>query len=697
MKNVNVRSFSILLLLNLIFLSFLGKAQLKSLTYLNSISGQRTVAGQHNREPNSSPSQWTNQIHSTTGKYPALWSGDFLFQADNIANRQTMINQAKVEWANGAIVNLMYHACPPTQNEPCNWDGGVVSDLTDAQWNELITNGTNLNNRWKARLDVIANYLQDLENNGVEVLFRPFHEMNQGIFWWAGRPGANGTRRLYQITRDYLQNTKGLTNLIWVWNLQDFGSLASDLNNYDPGSNYWDVLSMDMYYSDGQGYTSAKYNAMVNKAGSKPIAIGECAVLPSSSLLASQPRWTFFMGWAELVFSNNSTAAIQSVYGASNVVTLDEMPGWANVGSGGCSGSGATLPGTVQAESYCQMSGVQKETTTDTGGGQNVGYIESGDWMAYRVNVPTTGTYTVQYRVASQSGGGSIRLESLGGSATYGTINIPSTGGWQTWTTISHNVTLNAGTQDLALDAVVGGFNINWISFSGGGGGGTNLAYNRPVSVSSTEAGGNIASNAVDANGTTRWSSVYSDPQWISVDLGANYNVSRVRVAWETASAKNYYLEGSTNGTTWFNMRTISNNTALVNDHTGLSSAARYIRLYCTARNTQYGYSIYELEVYGTAGARERTSELSGDAEVLSIYPNPLKGRTVLNVNVEDPGMAVLELMNSAGVKALSLHNGPLERGQHAFSFEASSLRPGIYLAMLTINGKRTVKKFVKE
>src|SRR5687768_8270528 len=131
MKNENVRSFSILLLLFLLHMNFSGFGQLKSLTYLNSISGQRTVAGQHNREPNSNPSQWTNQIHSTTGKYPALWSGDFLFQADNIANRQTMINQAKVEWANGALVNLMYHSCPPTQNEPCNWDGGVVSDLSD--------------------------------------------------------------------------------------------------------------------------------------------------------------------------------------------------------------------------------------------------------------------------------------------------------------------------------------------------------------------------------------------------------------------------------------------------------------------------------------------------------------------------------------------------------------------------------------
>ena len=57
------------------------------LDFLRSISGSRTVAGQHNREPNSEPAQWTNWIHNTTGKFPGLWSGDFLYQQDNIDNR----------------------------------------------------------------------------------------------------------------------------------------------------------------------------------------------------------------------------------------------------------------------------------------------------------------------------------------------------------------------------------------------------------------------------------------------------------------------------------------------------------------------------------------------------------------------------------------------------------------------------------
>jgi chitinase len=136
-------------------------------------------------------------------------------------------------------------------------------------------------------------------------------------------------------------------------------------------------------------------------------------------------------------------------------------------GPSGCTGAFTSIPGTIQAESYCQMSGIQTETTTDTGGGQNVGYIDAGDYMAYRVNIPSTGTYTIQYRVASQSGGGSIRFERLGGGTTFGTIAVGATGGWQTWTTISHSVQLTAGQQDVAIAAASGGFNINWFNISG--------------------------------------------------------------------------------------------------------------------------------------------------------------------------------------------------------------------------------------
>lgn len=122
----------------------------------------------------------------------------------------------------------------------------------------------------------------------------------------------------------------------------------------------------------------------------------------------------------------------------------------------------------IQAESYAQMSGVQLEATTDEGGGQNVGWLDANDWMTYaNITIPSTGTYVIEYRVASLNGGGRIQIEKGGGAVVYGSLVVPSTGGWQSWTTIKHNISLQAGVQTIALKALAGGFNINWFKVTG--------------------------------------------------------------------------------------------------------------------------------------------------------------------------------------------------------------------------------------
>ena len=293
------------------------------LNYLYSISGKQTLAGQHNREPNADPDRWTEFINETTGKYPALWSGDFLFQMDNINERWTMIFEAKKQWDKGAVINLMWHACPPDQGEPCGWDPGLLNaQLNDSEWNELLTDGTSLNINWKIRMDDIAVYLQYLEDNGVVAMFRPLHEMNQGKFWWGGRPGSEGTAKLYRFIHDYFTEEKGLTNLIWIWDMQD---MSRDFEEYNPGDEYWDVFAFDIY---DKGYDSSWYNYILPIVGNKPMAIGECIKLPSSTVLATQPRWIFFMPWAELVKDANSVQDIIRIYNNPQVITLEEMPGW---------------------------------------------------------------------------------------------------------------------------------------------------------------------------------------------------------------------------------------------------------------------------------------------------------------------------------------------------------------------------------
>ncbi|MCX2781599.1 carbohydrate-binding protein [Microbulbifer thermotolerans] len=117
--------------------------------------------------------------------------------------------------------------------------------------------------------------------------------------------------------------------------------------------------------------------------------------------------------------------------------------------------------GRIEAESYCSMSGIQLEDTSDSGGGQNVGWIDSGDWLEYRVDVPQSGVYTLTYRIASTTSTGQLRLMSDG--TQLADTSFPNTGGWQNWQSVSLNVNLSAGIQTLRLQVAGGGFNLNWI------------------------------------------------------------------------------------------------------------------------------------------------------------------------------------------------------------------------------------------
>ncbi|WP_079008509.1 family 20 glycosylhydrolase [Streptomyces sp. XY431] len=132
-----------------------------------------------------------------------------------------------------------------------------------------------------------------------------------------------------------------------------------------------------------------------------------------------------------------------------------------------------------------------------------------------------------------------------------------------------------------------------------GTGGPGNLARNRPTTASSTETPDFPAAFATDGDGGTRWSSAYGDPQWLQVDLGSTQAVNRVVLRWETAYGRAFRIQVSDDGATWRTIASVTSGTGGVQDLTGLSGSGRYIRMYGTARGTSWGYSLYEIEVYG--------------------------------------------------------------------------------------------------
>lgn len=115
--------------------------------------------------------------------------------------------------------------------------------------------------------------------------------------------------------------------------------------------------------------------------------------------------------------------------------------------------------------------GVDIQLTGDAGGGYNVGWMTSGEWLHYTVNVASAGTYTLTARVAANGAGGAFHVE-FGGVNRTGTLTIPDTGSWQAWTDVTAPVTLAAGIQGMRVVADANGpagvfGNLNFITLAG--------------------------------------------------------------------------------------------------------------------------------------------------------------------------------------------------------------------------------------
>ncbi|UII20649.1 carbohydrate-binding protein [Fulvivirga ligni] len=129
-----------------------------------------------------------------------------------------------------------------------------------------------------------------------------------------------------------------------------------------------------------------------------------------------------------------------------------------------------SVPGRIEAEDFTVNNGFELETTQDTGGGQNVGYTDNGDYLDYDVEVEETGYFKVGYRVASEEAGGSLSLHTVdaeGNAEEISSVAFSATGGWQDWSTASGSMAfLEKGYQTIRLQATASLFNINWFELT---------------------------------------------------------------------------------------------------------------------------------------------------------------------------------------------------------------------------------------
>ena len=132
-----------------------------------------------------------------------------------------------------------------------------------------------------------------------------------------------------------------------------------------------------------------------------------------------------------------------------------------------------------------------------------------------------------------------------------------------------------------------------------------NLALHKPVTASGFENAGTVPANAVDGDLESRWSSRHKDEEWIAVDLGNCYLLSSVKLYWEAAYATAFDIELSEDGENYHVAKSVTGATGGVQTHdlrdNGEPVPAQFVRVFCHTRNTGYGSSLWEIEVFGTS------------------------------------------------------------------------------------------------
>jgi beta-glucosidase len=222
-----------------------------------------------------------------------------------------------------------------------------------------------------------------------------------------------------------------------------------------------------------------------------------------------------------------------------------------------------------------------------------------------------------------------------------------------------------------------------------------NLALRCPVTVTSIESPALDGRFAVDGNTGTRWSSAHSEPQSITVDLGSIFNVNRVLLRWEAAYGRDYAILTSTNGTEFLPVVFVQGGNG-GNDTIGFSATARYVRMVGISRATSYGFSLFELEVYGSPLASiDPPGSLPSRFALHENYPNPFNPSTIIGFDVPRASRVAVAVYDILGRQVAALIDGQILAGGHRVEWNAAGMASGVYFCRMTAEGFTQTRKLV--
>lgn len=279
------------------------------------------------------------------------------------------------------------------------------------------------------------------------------------------------------------------------------------------------------------------------------------------------------------------------------------------------------IPARIQAESYVRAfdstpdvnygayitecdrhDGVDIDRSSDpNGAGCTIGWTTAGEWLEYDVDTAAPGTVDISLHVASNLSDRQFHLSVDGVSLAEQTV--PSDGTWSPVVVTYSSVALSAGQHTLrfTFDTDALDFDYFDVTSSVSAVACSEAALPRVSAVASSQESATYpASLAIDGDPSTRWSSAFTDPQWIYVDLGQQRRVDRVVLSWEVAASRQYEISVSASSEgPWQVVASSSTGYGGVDDLSFAAVSARYVRLSSSERTTYFGISLYDFAVYG--------------------------------------------------------------------------------------------------
>ncbi len=574
------------------------------LEYLAGVFGQRTVLG-------ISGTDNAGWVRETTGHQPAILALDLCgWNSPTWGPTYTpVVERAVAEalewWARGGIVSMQFHWKHPQKPDGSAWVGARGGRPGSGRYDmaSVTVTGTPAHEAFLRDLARHADYLERLAAARVPVLWRPFHEIDGGWFWWTDPDTPEHTAAAWRLMFEYLVRERKLHNLIWVWSAglraggyadrlrreKRTGSREEEIafrRRYWPGDAYVDIAGIDVYPIEARhiyahettGYGPPREDTyptawalVTNLAPRKLIALCEChGLLDPERLERDGPRWLYVLPW----FTDPPEWTRRAIHHPF-FVTLDRLPVLnpeaAPIARLVAPSDGAELPsGRIEISVHALARGAplervevlampgawknlwmmtDRDLTNVFAAAECVGVVTSAPWSV-RWTPPREGFYTVVARAVDRAG---RRTFSNGARVTVGLEN---------------------------------------------------LARGKSWTASSGEA---TAARAGDDDLFTSWEGAKQDDQWLAVDLGRAERIGTAAVSWWKAYARDWAIEVSADGVTWRTVHEVTNKREFLGNTDVVSFdpvEARHVRLLCRRRATDRGgYSLYELRLYHPSAA----------------------------------------------------------------------------------------------